>query len=424
MTFQFRRTSPTGNLRNWAGNVVFSTGVLHRPTSIPELQEIVARSRRVRALGAGHSFNRVADTAGALISVADLPADISIDAASATAEVPAGGSYADVSRVLEARGWALPNLASLPHISIAGACCTGTHGSGVHLGCLASHAVAVEFVRADGELVRVGRGDPAFPGSVLTLGALGIMTRLRLAVVPSFAIKQTVWVDLPLASAAEHFDAIMASAYSVSMFRDWTRPGLIDAVWLKSLSDDPAADLSTWGARPATTALHPIPGQDPAPATEQFGNAGPWHLRLPHFRPEFAPSVGNEQQSEYFILREYGPEALAALARLDLARSLYVCEIRTVAADGLWLSPCRDRPSVAIHFTWINDDEAVAASVAAVETALGHLDVRPHWAKVFRMPPEQLQPHYPDLPRFRDLADRHDPGRKFGNPFLARYIDS
>ena len=424
MTFQFRRTSPTGNLRNWAGNVVFSTGVLHRPTSIPELQEIVARSRRVRALGAGHSFNRVADTAGALISVADLPADISIDAASATAEVPAGASYADVSRVLEARGWALPNLASLPHISIAGACCTGTHGSGVHLGCLASHAVAVEFVRADGELVRVGRGDPAFPGSVLTLGALGIMTRLRLAVVPSFAIKQTVWVDLPLASAAEHFDAIMASAYSVSMFRDWTRPGLIDAVWLKSLSDDPAADLSTWGARPATTALHPIPGQDPAPATEQFGNAGPWHLRLPHFSPEFAPSVGNEQQSEYFIPREYGPEALAALARLDLARSLYVCEVRTVAADGLWLSPCRDRPSVAIHFTWINDDEAVAASVAAVETALGHLDVRPHWAKVFRMPPERLQPHYPDLPRFRDLADRHDPGRKFGNPFLARYIDS
>ena len=412
----------TSQLRNWAGNVVFSTAVLHRPASIPALQEIVARSRQVRALGAGHSFNRVADTPGALISVADLPADITIDAAAATADVPAGASYADVSRVLEAKGWALPNLASLPHISIAGACCTGTHGSGAHLGCLASQAVAVEFARADGELVRVGRDDPDFPGSVLTLGALGIMTRLRLAVVPSFAVKQTAWVDLPLDAAAEHFDAIMTAAYSVSMFRDWTRPGLINAVWLKSRADDPAADLSAWGARPATAKLHHIHGQDPAPATEQFGIAGPWHLRLPHFRPEFAPSVGNEQQSEYFIPREYGPAALAALARLDLARFLYVCEVRTVAADGLWLSPCRDRPTVAIHFTWINDDEAVAAGVTAVEAALGHLDVRPHWAKVFRMPPEQVRPHYPDLPRFRDLAGRHDPGRKFSNPFLARYI--
>jgi xylitol oxidase len=411
-----------GNLRNWAGNVVFSTGVLHQPASVPELQEIVSGSRQVRALGSGHSFNRVADTAGALILVAGLPQDITIDTASATAEVPAGASYAQVSQALEAHGWALPNLASLLRISIAGACCTGTHGSGDQLACLASHAVGVEFVRADGELVRVGRSDPAFPGSVLTLGALGIMTRLRLAVIPSFTVRQTVWVDLPLASAAEHFDAIMAAAYSVSMFRDWSRPGLIDALWLKSLPDDPPADAGAWGARPATMALHPIPGQDPAPATPQLGNAGPWHLRLPHFRPEFAPSVGNEQQSEYFVPREYGPAALLALARLDLARSLYVCEVRTVAPDELWLSPYRERPTVAIHFTWINDDEAVAAGVAAVEAALEHLDARPHWAKVFRMPPERLQPHYPDLLGFRALAERHDPDRKFGNPFLARYI--
>jgi xylitol oxidase len=411
-----------GNLRNWAGNVAFSTDVLHRPASVPELQEIVSRSRQVRALGSGHSFNRIADTAGALISVAGLPQDITIDTASGTAEVPAGASYAQVSQALEARGWALPNLASLPHISVAGACCTGTHGSGAQLACLASHAVGVEFVQADGELVRVGRNDPAFPGSVLTLGALGIMTRLVLAVVPSFTISQTVWVDLPLASAAEHFDAIMAAAYSVSMFRDWSRPGLINALWLKSRPDDPVADAGAWGARPATTALHPIPGQDPAPATPQLGSAGPWHLRLPHFSPEFAPSVGNEQQSEYFVAREHGPAALLALAGLDLERSLYVCEVRTIAADELWLSPCRERPAAAFHFTWINDDEAVAVSVAAVEAALAHLDVRPHWAKVFRMPPERLRTHYPDLPGFRTLAKRHDPDRKFGNPFLARYV--
>jgi alditol oxidase len=413
-----------GNVHNWAGNIVFGTDVLHRPASVPQLQEIVSRSRQVRALGAGHSFNRIADTAGALISVADLPADIIVDTASATAEVPAGASYAHVSQALETQGWALPNLASLPHISVAGACCTSTHGSGARLGCLATHAVGVEFVRADGELVRVGRGDPAFPGSVLTLGALGIMTRLRLAVVPSFAVRQTVWADLPLASATEHFAAIMASAYSVSMFRSWSRPGLIDAVWLKSLADDRVTDGRAWGARSATVAMHPVPGQDPAPMTAQLGDAGPWHLRLPHFRPEFVPSVGSEQQSEYFLPREQGPEALAALARLDLTRSLYVCEVRTVAADELWLSPCQERPSVAFHFTWINDDEAVAAGVVAVETALGHLDARPHWAKVFRMPPGRLRSGYPDLPRFRDLAERHDPDRKFGNPFLARYVYS
>jgi len=290
-----------GNLRNWAGNVAFSTEVLHRPASIPELQEIVSRSRQVRALGSGHSFNRIADTAGALISVAGLPRDVTIDMASATAEVPAGASYAQVSQALEARGWALPNLASLPHISVAGACCTGTHGSGAQLAGLASHAVGVEFVRADGELVRVDRSDPAFPGSVLTLGALGIMTRLRLAVVPSFTIKQTVWVDLPLASAAEHFDAIMTAAYSVSMFRDWTRPGLINALWLKSLPDDADADAGAWGARPGTgdpsigqrrTVASAAPALQPRVHAKCRRRAAERVLRSAGARPGGAPRTG------------------------------------------------------------------------------------------------------------------------------------
>lgn len=406
-------------VRNWAGNITFAAGRLHEPTSVDELCALVAGAPSVRALGTGHSFNRIADTAGDLVSVRALPSSIAIDPHAGTVEVGAGTRYGELSTALHAQGFALHNLGSLPHISVAGACATGTHGAGSANRCLSAAAVGVEFVRGDGELVRVTSSDPSFGGTVLSLGALGIVTRLWLAIEPAYEVRQDVWVDAPLPSVLDRFDEVLDAAYSVSLFTAWSRPDVLDQIWVKSRVGAPLFDGSVLGARPATEAMHPIAGQDGATATQQFGVPGPWHERLPHFRLAFTPSNGHEQQSEYLVPRSAGAAAVDALRGVDLAGTLQVCEVRSVAADDLWLSPCSGRDTVALHFTWRDDDVLVAAAVAAVERALEPFDPRPHWGKVFTRAPSW---HRRALPRFRDLVDRHDPGRKFGNEFLAAHI--
>ncbi len=408
-------------LRNWAGNITFAARQLLAPRSLDELQQLVADRPRVRALGTGHSFNRIADTPGDLVTVRDLPGGIEFDAATSTVTVPAGARYGEVADLLQANGRALGNLGSLPHISVAGACATGTHGSGDRNRCLAAAATSVEFVRGDGEVVRVEGGDPAFGGTVLALGALGIVTRVGLATEPSYELRQDVWLDAPLDTVLEHFAEITSAGYSVSLFSGPGTPDRIDQIWIKSRGGEPV-DGSTWGARRAGQAVHPITGQDARAATEQGGVPGPWHERLPHFRASFTPSSGDEQQSEYLLPREQAAAAIDAVHHLELDRVLQVMEFRTIAADELWLSPCRGRASVGLHFTWNDDDEAVGTAVRAVEQALGPFDPRPHWGKVFGLEPAAVQRHYPRLADFRRLVDRYDPERKFGNPFLERYV--
>jgi alditol oxidase len=408
-------------LRNWAGNITFSTSRLHAPRAVEELQHLVAGSDRVRALGTGHSFNRIADTTGDLVTLREVPPQIEVDADAGTVVVPAGARYGEVSAELHRHGLALHNLGSLPHISVAGACATGTHGSGDANRCLAAAAVGVEFVQADGELIRVDRSDPAFRGCVLALGALGIVWRLTLAVQPAFDVRQDVWLDVPLDAVLADLDSVMAAGYSVSLFSDPTTPHLIDRLWIKSRGAD-APDGGRWGGRPAETSQHPITGLDAAAATEQLGVPGAWHDRLPHFRSSFTPSNGEEQQSEYLLAREHGADAIAAVHRLDLRGVLQVAEFRTIAADDLWLSPCHDRATVGLHFTWIDDDAAVHDAVTSLERALAPYDPRPHWGKVFVAEPDSVRAHYPRLDDFRALAQAHDPNRKFGNDFLDRFV--
>jgi xylitol oxidase len=405
------------HLRNWAGNITYSTQRLHAPRTIEQLQDLVAATGRIHALGTGHSFNRVADTNGDLVALNDLDVPIEIDEHERTVTTPAGARYGAVGVALQARGLALANLGSLPHISVAGACATGTHGSGNGNRCLATQARAIEFVRADGELVRVERGDNVFGGSVLALGALGIATRITLDAEPAFDLRQDVWLAAPLDSVLDNLDEIMASGYSVSLFSDPAGADVIDKIWIKSKD---ATSPPT--GRPATTPQHPITGQDPSASTEQLGISGPWHERLPHFRLAFTPSSGEEQQSEYLVPREHGGDAIRAVQALDLTNALQVAEFRTVAADDLWLSPCHGRDTTALHFTWFDDDAAVHDAVAMLERALAPYDARPHWGKVFLAEPAAVRAHYPQLRDFQELAAAHDPNRKFGNDFLDRFV--
>jgi xylitol oxidase len=402
---------------NWAGNIVFAARRFHRPSSIDQLQELVAGSDRVRVLGSGHSFNRMADTGGDLISLAGLPRVVEIAADRRTVRVDGGIRYGDLVPHLDAAGLALHNLASLPHISVAGAVTTATHGSGERNGNLATAVAAIELIRADGKPVTLRRGDPGFAGAVVGLGALGVVTALTLDVVPAFEIRQYVYDDLPHAALEQHLPEILGAGYSVSLFTDWSGTS-INHTWVKR--PEPMPDGSFFGARPADGPRHPVPGVAAGNSTQQAGVPGPWHARLPHFQMEFTPSTGAELQSEYMVPRERAMEAIDALAavRTRIVPVLQVNEIRTVAADDLWLSMNYRRDSIGLHFTWIADTEAVLPAVAAVEDALAPLDARPHWGKVFTMDAATIRGRYERFADFAGLVREYDPSGVFRNDWL------
>jgi xylitol oxidase len=408
---------------NWAGNLAFSAAEVRRPATVAELRSTVAASRRAKALGSAHSFSDIADTDGTLIELSGLPPEIDIDSAARTVRVAAGVRYAELAAHLHAHGFALPNMASLPHISVGGSVATGTHGSGDANGGLATSVSAVDLVTADGGIHTISRAADrdTFDGAVVALGALGIATHLTLDLRPAFEVRQRVLTGLELGDATENFDAITSAAYSVSLFTDWRGPRFTQ-VWLKQLADAPGADLP-W-AEPADTKLHPVPGVDPVHCTEQFDVPGPWHERLPHFRPGFTPSSGEELQSEYLVPRSHAVAALTALGgiRQTVAPVLQICEVRTVAADRLWLSPAYGRDTVALHFTWVKDTARVLPVLAVLEQALAPFEPRPHWGKLFTTDPAEVRARYPRMTDFLALAAATDPARTFSNRFLDRML--
>ena len=380
---------------------------------------MVATTPRLHALGTGHSFSPVADSPGALVSVAKLPRKIEIDSTMQTVSVSGGLRWGELAPVLHEAGFALHNLGSLPHISLAGSVATGTHGSGSRNGSLATAVTAFDLVTADGTVRRLARGEPDFDGAVVALGALGVVSELTLAIQPTFLMRQVVYEGLSFDSALENLDAVLDCAYSVSLFSTWQGFGF-EQVWTKQRVGD-AVDLRATGAAVARGQRNPVPGVSPTHCTAQGGKPGPWFERLPHFRLEFTPSSGAELQSEYFVPRERAHAALEAInsIRQQIAPVLLIGEIRTVAADNLWLSPSFGRDSLAIHFTWKPDAAAVRPVVRAVEEALAPFDPRPHWGKVFY---QEAIGCYERMPDFRRLAAELDPGGKFRNTALDRHI--
>jgi alditol oxidase len=413
---------------NWAGNYAYSAARLHRPQTIEQLQELIHRHDKLKALGTRHSFNSIADTSEDQISLAHFDRVLHFDAERRTVTVEAGVRYGDLCDYLHRAGYALPNLASLPHISIAGACATATHGSGDRNSSLATSVAALELVTADGELMGVSRErhGEQFAGMVVGLGALGVVTKLTLDVVPTFELRQDVYENLPLARLEESFDVLTESAYSISFFTNW-RDARFNQVWLKRR----VADGQTLEAAPrlfeatlASSQLHPIPGHPGEYCTQQLGIPGPWHERLPHFRMNYTPSSGEELQSEYLVPRQHAWAALAAVDRLreQVAPLVQASEVRTIAADELWMSPYYRQPCIGIHFTWIKNWQAVSQVLPLLEAALAPLNARPHWGKLFTLSPERLHGLYERLPDFQALIRRYDPQGKFRNAFLDTYI--
>src|SRR4051794_1452184 len=323
--------------RNWAGNVDLGADTVHEPESLDELAAVVAGARRVRVVGSRHSFNELTRTEDVLLGLSRLPG--AVEATDGGLRVPPWWTFGALTDQLADRGFALRSLASLPHISLAGACATGTHGSGDTTRGLASAVREIDLVQADGSLLTLRRGDADFPAAVVSLGALGVATSMTLDVEPTFDVRQDVYDDVAVGPYGDELLDALGDAYSVSLFT------LLDSerftmAWLKQRVPEGGtlgAAEPTWrGGRLAASARHPVPGQPTEGTTEQ-GVVGPWHERLPHFRLDVPPSSrGAELQSELLLPREAAPEAWRAVlqVREHLAPHVQTVELRSIAADA------------------------------------------------------------------------------------------
>ena len=408
--------------RNWAGNYTYRAQKLHRPTTIEQVQEIVANAASVHVLGSRHSFNDIADSSE-LISLENLPADVVVDHQAHTVSLGGGVKYGNLAKTLNEEGVALHTLASLPHISVAGAVATATHGSGVTCGNLATAVAWLSIVTSSGEIIKASRGDPDFDGLVVGLGALGAVTRITLDVQPAYEVKQRVFEGLSWKVLYDHFDEITSCGYSVSIFTRWGQTN--EQVWVKSRTDQPdRVEGDLFGAVAATVDRNPIFELDPTSCTPQLGRPGLWSDRLPHFRMGYTPSRGQEIQSEYLFPRRHAMGAIEAVRALAerMRPILLVSEIRRVAADRLWMSMNYEEDSVAIHFTWKREPEAVQQMVAQIEDALSPFEARPHWGKVFHADAAAIAALYKRHSDFVRLLERLDPRGAFRNLWLKARV--
>jgi len=409
--------------KNWAGNLQYSAEKYFEPKSVDEMQSLVKSLNKQKGLGSCHSFNNIADTPFSQISTKNLNKVINIDAAKNTLTIESGAKYGQFAPELNQRGFALHNLASLPHISVGGACATATHGSGVKNGNLATAVNTIEFVSANGDVVNLSRekDGETFNGAVVNLGALGIMTKITLDIQPTFQVRQDVYQNLPLQALKDHFDEIMSSGYSVSLFTDWQNDN-VSQIWIKRRLDSEIKELGAdfFGAKRATKNLHPITRLSAENCTEQMGVAEAWYERLPHFKMGFTPSSGEELQAEFFVPRKNAVEAISALYKKGnlIFPELMITEIRTIAADNYWLSMAYKQDSVAIHFTLKQHTPEVIKLLPVIEAELAPFGARPHWGKLFTIAPSILASRYEKMPEFLNLARKYDSQGKFRNAFL------
>ncbi|MEP6750285.1 MAG: D-arabinono-1,4-lactone oxidase [Bacteroidota bacterium] len=424
----FLTLMPGEKLKNWAGNIEYSTDRLFPAESVAQVADIVKKYSKIKVLGTRHCFNTIADSKDNFISLKPMNKVVSIDTVAHTVTVEAGINYGLLCPYLEERGYALHNLASLPHISVAGACTTATHGSGLKNGNLSTAARAIEFVTADAKTVTLDRDKDGekFNAVLVGLGGVGVITKVTLDIQPTYKMRQDVYEHLPMAQLKDHFEEIESAGYSVSLFTDW-QSDTINEVWIKSkIAADSQFNFGPefFGAKAATKNMHPIAALSAENCTAQMGVPGAWYERLPHFKMGFTPSSGVELQSEYFVPRKHAVEAIFAISKLgkQIGPQLFITEIRTIDADNYWMSPCYKQPSVTIHFTWKQEWPAVQKLLPLIEKELAPFNAKPHWGKLFTMSPAHLASLYEKLPAFRKMLKEYDPTGKFRNDFLNKYI--
>jgi xylitol oxidase len=417
-------------LSNWAGNINYHTRNVYYPSSVNQVQQIIEKTKNIKCLGSRHSFSTIADSDGYLVSTSNLKSVLELDASTSSVTVEPGIKYGELATFLHSKGFALRNLASLPHISVGGACATATHGSGVNNGNLSTSVRALEIVDGLGKLHSISKDkdNDLFNGVVVNLGALGIVTKLTLDIVPDFNMSQVVYRNLPFEVLTHKLHEIMASWYSVSLFTNWSKEQ-INEVWIKRVHDASntvASPSEFYGASRSDIDLHPVETQSAESVTTQRGIAGPWFERLPHFKMGFKPSTGKELQSEFFVHKDQAFEAMKAMQSLGpvISPHLFISEIRSVKSDELWMSPAYKKDSIAIHTTWHQDEKVQAELIPLVQNALRPYDPTPHWAKLSTIRGAALAKLFPRIDDFKALCQEFDPNKKFLNRYLRESIFS
>ena len=400
-------------IQNWSQNISFQ-GEVSTPSNLSELQKLIATKNKIRGIGTRHSFNSIADSEDLIISSENLNKEIQLDSESGIVSVPSGVPYGKVAQYLEEKGLALHNLGSLPHISVVGATATGTHGSGRLNQNLSSSIVRGDLVLASGDFLTISKEE--LPYLKVSLGSLGFIYKVYLKTIPTFSISQQVYLNLPFEAFIQNLSEIFLRGYSVSVFHIWGRR-TVEQVWVKSKGEEKEFNYKDFGAQIASKKYHPISNADPYAATEQMGNSGPWLERLPHFKFDQTPSLGQELQSEYFVPFHFGAQALVELDKIGniIEPLLLISEFRTVAADDAILSGAYGREVLAIHFTWVKNEQKVRELLPVIESILLQFQAKPHPGKIFTAENFNFPKIFPKFSEFMTFRNRLDPSKKFIN---------
>jgi FAD-linked oxidoreductase len=408
---------------NWSGSVEAQPASIAKPRTLADLQALVARADQVRVTGAGHSFMPLCETSGLLLNLEDMEGGIEVAPDRASAWVPAGWPIFRLTRALWEQGLSLANQGDIDKQAIAGALATGTHGTGRALGSLSTMALTYRLVMADGSLIEcdAAREPELFEAARLGLGMLGVMERVKLAVVPAFRLRETL-SRAPLAQILEQWDGLAARHRHVEFFvfpyADQALLKILDPV---DEGDDPipkdagaAVFQGVCDLAALAPALAPVLQRLMTRAIGASTRAGPaWSIFPSERETRF-------EEMEYEIPAAAGPGALrAAIAEVRRRRLpiIFPMEFRCVAADDIQLSPMNAGPCVSISFhqyarmPW----REAFGHVEAVFAAAGG---RPHWAKRHTLASADVLRLYPAAKAWGEARKRADPTAKFMNAHL------
>uniref|UniRef100_A0A915D0Y3 FAD-binding PCMH-type domain-containing protein n=1 Tax=Ditylenchus dipsaci TaxID=166011 RepID=A0A915D0Y3_9BILA len=419
-------------LLNWGGNFNFSTQDIKYPTTTAGVQQLVKECKgKIRPVGTRHSFSEIANTNDTLICLVHMNLILSVDPSVPSVTVQAGITYTDLIPFLQSIGLAIPMMASLGEISIAGAINTAVHGSGAGIGNLATQVLGLQMVLADGSVVQYSKGqnDTELAAATVGLGALGIVTQVTLQAQPTYNLAINVFENMDMSVLDTQLYNITHSGYAINMWSTFGTPGVLDQVWITTKVDSNGVNAygnvsQLYGAPAATAQSSPIAALPPTYVVPQMGIVGPYYERLTDYDLGLSGQEGQQTQSEYYVDFDDFVPALKALQTLsaEINAVVYVALFRITEKDELWMSPQYKKTTMAIHFSWQPKLDQVMALLPKIEAALAPFNPIPHWGKLYTLKPEQYLPLLPKYPEWREQVELHDPTHKFRNKWLEENI--
>ncbi len=422
---------------NWARTFTSQARAACDPADEMEAARIVrqatAAGRRVRAVGAGHSWSDIAVPEDILLRLDRMRSVVSVDEAQGEVTVQAGIRLRELARALDARGLALSILGSVAEQSAAGAISTGTHGSSLRHGSLSSFVRAMRLVTANGEVLVLDASDERLDAARVGLGVLGVITEVTLACEPAFRLREVV-EPVPLARVVRDLGAIAGSAEYVKV---WWLPGTRMAlVYRAERTDAPATHrplARLIDAHVVNGLLFPallgLARHLPAITPTMNRAVGAAYLR-PSTRVDRADRVFNvampprHREMEYAVPMERAAEALdRAIATIvrDRVRVNFIFEVRFARGDTGWMSPDFGRDSCHLG-AYMAESPDLLRYFAGFEATMRAFGGRPHWGEELHATPADVRAVLPMADRFLALRDSLDPHGTFANAFTDRVL--